>query len=341
MERPYPIVDGDGHITETEQQVREYLPEPYRSRGASIRAGNNYWNINLNGTLGREARDAKTWLAALDEGGMEQAVLFPTSLGFTSSLIWEPDLHVAVCKAYNDFANEEFLKVSPLLRPVATLPMQDVDEAVKELRRTHEMGFVGAMLPSIGKHGLLGHRKFFPLYAEAEKLDIMLAVHSATQGIHHLGADDFERFIDVNTYCFPVGLFRQFVSMVFAGIPDMFPKLRVGWMEAGCGWVPYWLERMDEKWEIRGEMETPELKRKPSTVVKERPWYFHTEADEHMLSYFISVMGADKAFFASDFPHWDGDYPHNVDEMLERDDLDETAKRKVMGENAKELYRLS
>ena len=60
-----------------------------------------------------------------------------------------------------------------------------------------------------------------------------------------------------------------------------------------------------------------------------------------MLSYFISVMGADKAFFASDFPHWDGDYPHNVDEMLERDDLDETAKRKVMGENAKEIYRLS
>jgi predicted TIM-barrel fold metal-dependent hydrolase len=97
---------------------------------------------------------------------------------------------------------------------------------------------------------------------------------------------------------------------------------------------------MDEKWEIRGELETPGLKRKPSTAVKERPWYFHTEAEEQMLPYFISVMGDDKVFFASDFPHWDGDYPANLDYLLERTDLPEESKRKVMGENARRLYLL-
>ena len=224
MERPFPIIDGDGHITETEAQVRAYLPEPYRSRGGSLRAGHGYWNINLNGTLGKEARDHKTWLDAMDEGGMETAVLFPTSLGFTSSLVWEPDLHVAICKAYNDFVYDEFATNSPRLKVIASLPVQDVAECIEELARVKSMGFVGAMLPSIGKHGLFGHRKFLPLFEEAQKLDIMLAVHSATQGIHHLAADDFERFIDVNTYCFPVGLFRQFVSMMFAGIPELLSR---------------------------------------------------------------------------------------------------------------------
>jgi predicted TIM-barrel fold metal-dependent hydrolase len=83
------------------------------------------------------------------------------------------------------------------------------------------------------------------------------------------------------------------------------------------------------------------MKRKPSTAAKERPWYFHTEAEEQMLSYFISVMGDDKVFFASDFPHWDGDYPATVDEMLERKDLSEESQQKVMGENARKLYRLA
>ena len=340
MERPFAIIDGDGHITETEAQVRAYLPEPYRSRGGSLRAGHGYWNINLNGTLGKEARDHKTWLDAMDEGGMETAVLFPTSLGFTSSLVWEPDLHVAICKAYNDFVYDEFATNSPRLKVIASLPVQDVDEAIAELGRVKNMGFVGAMLPSIGKHGLFGHRKFLPLFEEAQKLDIMLAVHSATQGIHHLAADDFERFIDVNTYCFPVGLFRQFVSMMFAGIPELFPNLRVGWMEAGCSWVPYWLDRMDEKWEIRGAWETPNLKHTPTKAWMNGNWWVHTEAEEKGLPYYMEAMGPDKVFFASDFPHWDGDYPANLDYLLNRSDLTEEQKRKVMGENARALYKL-
>ena len=202
------------------------------------------------------------------------------------------------------------------------------------------MGFVGAMLPSIGKHGLFGHRKFLPLFEEAQKLDIMLAVHSATQGIHHLAADDFERFIDVNTYCFPVGLFRQFVSMMFAGIPELYPDLRIGWMEAGCSWVPYWLDRMDEKWEIRGAWETPNLKHTPTEAWMNGNWWVHTEAEEKGLPYYIEAMGPDKVFFASDFPHWDGDYPANLDYLLNRSDLTEEQKRKVMGENARALYKL-
>ena len=98
MERPFPIIDGDGHVTETEEQVRRYMPEPFRSTRAHLRAGHNYWDISLGGTIGGTASDAGTWLKAMDEGGMETAVLFPTSIGLTASLIWEPEVAVWICR---------------------------------------------------------------------------------------------------------------------------------------------------------------------------------------------------------------------------------------------------
>ena len=342
MDRPFGIIDGDGHVTETEEQVRRYLPDRLRAGRAHLRAGHGYWDISLGGTLGGEAKDAETWLRAMDEGGMETAVLFPTSVGLTASLIWEPEVAVEVCRAYNRFMYEEFLSRSPRLKAAALIPMQDLDAAVDELRRAvTEYGMVGAMLPALGGHPPLGRKEYFPLYEEAQRLDTMVAVHSATQGIHHLGADDFQRFIEVNTYCFPVGLFRHLVSMMFAGVPELFPELRVGWMEGGCGWAPYWLERMDEKWELRGAAEAPELKRPPTEYVRDGNWYFHTEADEKILPYVMSVIGEDVLFYASDFPHWDSSYPASVDAMLGRTDLSDAAKRKVMRENAMRLYGLA
>ncbi len=342
MDRPFGIIDGDGHVTETEEQVRRYLPDRLRAGRAHLRAGHGYWDISLGGSLGGEAKDAETWLRAMDEGGMETAVLFPTSVGLTASLIWEPEVAVEVCRAYNRFMYEEFLSRSPRLKAAALIPMQDLDAAVDELRRAvTEYGMVGAMLPALGGHPPLGRKEYFPLYEEAQRLDTMVAVHSATQGIHHLGADDFQRFIEVNTYCFPVGLFRHLVSMMFAGVPELFPELRVGWMEGGCGWAPYWLERMDEKWELRGAAEAPELKRPPTEYVRDGNWYFHTEADEKILPYVMSVIGEDVLFYASDFPHWDSSYPASVDAMLGRTDLSDAAKRKVMRENAMRLYGLA
>jgi predicted TIM-barrel fold metal-dependent hydrolase len=262
-------------------------------------------------------------------------------MAFNISLIWEPDVAVALSHAYNQFMYEEFLKKSPRLKAVALLPLQDMNEAVKELRRAvAELGMVGAMLPAFGLHRPLGRREFFPLYEEAQRLDTVLAVHSGTQGIHHFGADDFQKFIEVHTFCFPVGLLKQMTSMVFAGIPELFPRLRIGWLEAGCGWVPYWLERMDEEWEKRAKVEAPLLKRKPSEYIQDAPWYFHAEADERLVPYVMSVVGEDAILYASDFPHWDAEYPQSIDHILAREDLTETAKRKFLGGNAKALYRL-
>ena len=84
-------------------------------------------------------------------------------------------------------------------------------------------------------------------------------------------------------YRFPVGIFVQFSNMIFQGVPERFPKLRLAFLEIGCTWLPYWLDRMDEHWEKRGKIETPLLTQRPSDCVRQRPIFFSFESEEKLL----------------------------------------------------------
>src|SRR5947209_12007888 len=129
------ILDADGHVTETQDQIVKYLDEPYRRRpsGAFFYPWDG-WDRRLLGTLGDWAGDAETWLRALDKGGVDQTVLYPT-LGLFLSFLRDRQWAVALCRAYNTFLHEHFVKVSPRLQAVALLPVQDPDAAAVELQQ--------------------------------------------------------------------------------------------------------------------------------------------------------------------------------------------------------------
>ena len=121
MATAYEVIDADGHITEEDRQLRDYMEAPYRNRQATIYPQDN-WDRSLGGTLGETAKDAKSWLNAMDKGGVSTAVLYPTG-GLGIGWVREPDFAVAVCKAWNNFVAEEFQKVSPRLKGVALVPI--------------------------------------------------------------------------------------------------------------------------------------------------------------------------------------------------------------------------
>jgi len=235
MANNFEVIDADGHITEEDAQLKKYMDSRYINRAATLTPRDS-WDRSLGGTLGTRAKDAKSWLDAMDKGGVSTAVLYPTN-GLSVGWIREPDVAVAYSKAWNDFCAEEFQKVSPRLKCVALAPFQDVPEAVKELRRAvRELKLVGLMLPAVGPRLPLGHESFWPIYEEAEKLDCMVGVHATVRGPHYFAGDLFDQFIEVHTLSHSFAQMMQCTSMMFRGVFDQFPKLRVPlWKPAVAG----------------------------------------------------------------------------------------------------------
>ena len=334
-------VDADGHITESAAQLRPYFDSNVGPGGAWSTSRPFYpvdnWDRALAETLGDEASTAQQWLDAMDRGGMEIAFLYPTA-GLGIGWIREPDWAVALCRAYNNFVSEEFLKVSPRLRAVCLLPLQEPEEAVKELRRcVTELNFNGAMLPANGLRLPLAHPIYHPVYAEAERLDAFMAIHATVRGPQSFGADHLDKFIEVHTLSHPVAQMVSLTAWIFEGVPEKFPRLRTGFMESGCSWVPYWTNRMDEEYEKRAP-EAPVLKKKPSEYVRGGNLFFHGEGDEVLLPEAMRWLGTGTVFYASDYPHWDHSYPHNIEEFQEMDGLTPDEKRALLRDNCLRMY---
>lgn len=336
VDRPFGVVDADGHISDTIEDVRPFIEGPYRNYRFRLGAGDGF-DTNMGERLGATAKNVGHWLEALELGGMERAMLYPTG-GLAYGLVADPDAAVAICRGYNLYFHETFHRQTDRLHGIAALPTQDVAEAIVELRAAKDMGFVAGMLPAVAHGPVLGDERYLPLYEEAERLGMALAVHSATQGLDLVGADAYDKFISVHTYTFPASMMRQFTSVVFAGVAERFPKLTLGWMESGCTWLPFWLDRMDSEWSKRGAVEAPLLSMPPSEAIKRAPWYFHAEADESQIPTAIKVLGADKLFYASDWPHWDHEYPESLDEILGREDVSDEDKRFLTRETALAMY---
>ena len=152
--------------------------------------------------------------------------------------------------------------------------------------------------------------------------------------------DLFPRFIQAHTCSHPFAQMRQLTSVILEGIPERFPRLRLAFLEAGCGWAPYWMERMDDEFAKRGRAEAPALKKKPSEYARSGMIYFSCEADEWLLPQALKLCGENQIVWASDFPHWDNSYPGSIDEIRNRGDITDAQKQKVLADNCRRLYGL-
>lgn len=337
------VIDADGHVVERDDQLLRYLDEPFKGR-EDLLTGPFFPSLDGWHRAARRIADgkgrtltapqAKEWLAFLDTAGIEMSVLYPTS-GLAYGLVKDREWATALARAYNTFLHTEFLQPGKgRLRGMALIPLQDIPEAVKELRRAvTELGMVGAVLPAVGLRIPFGDRHYDPVYAEAERLNCMLAVHGApAQG---LGFDFFERLVEARALSHPFSQMIQCTSMVLGGALERFPRLRVSYMEAGCGWIPFMLERLDAEFRNRGA----NLKVPPSEQLRSDRVFFHCELNEAMLPVAVEAVGEGHFFGASDFPHEPAhEFPEIIEAFLKRPDLSDSAKTKILYENPRRLY---
>lgn len=330
------VIDADAHARDNDDLIRPFLDESYQRRRPPYIPRETY-DRNLGGTLGHSGVKHEERLAAMDTQDIGTAVMYPTS-GLGIGRVRDVRYQGALCRAYNDFI-ADYCKASPRLKAVANLPVNDANEAAREFRRAvTELGLVGGMLAAQAHSKNFGSPEFYPLYEEAQKLGAPVAIHAF--GGDEPGSEIFDQFISIHTTGHPFPVLRQLTGMIFGGIPELFPDLKIAYLEIGCGWIPYWSDRMDEEWEKRGKVEAPNCKKEPSAYLTSENVYYGCEPDEKTIGYVVSQIGSKGIVYASDYPHWDMSWPESGSLIWGREDLSEEAKRDILGGNAKRLYSL-
>ena len=348
------ILDGDGHVIERDAEIYEYLEPPYAGNTTVMGFPffptlDGYQRGAIMARLGIHKSyeiTPEVWLDTLDKCGLESTVLYPTA-GLAFTMIQDPEWAVALARAYNNWFHDRYYRRSKRLRGVALIPLQSVPEAVTELRRAvSELGMVAAVLPAndadLGLRKPLGHRDFWPIYEEAERLGVPVATHGAPS--MSLGINSFSKFAMTLALEHPIAQMIQITSFVMEGVLDRFPRLRVGFLEAGTGWVPYMMDRLDRSFEVMqrdGRREFPDaLKRRPSEHFASGRMYFSCEGGEPSMRDLVARIGHKTLLFASDFPH-EANLEHalkELEELADRDDLSDEAKQGIFCDNIEAFY---
>ncbi len=280
-------------------------------------------------------------LADMDTEGIDQVVLYP-SVGLYFWAVEDPVAATDVARAYNDWLAAYCAATRRRLFGSAMLPMQDPEAAAVELRRaTTELGFTSAFVrpnPCLGR--ALSDRAFEPVWAAAEELDVAVGVHEGSSVIvPTLGSDrPFHPLIlHATSHAFEQML--AYAQMAVFGVFDRHPSLKVVFLESGGGWVPFWLERLDEQAESFGEFGPP-MSLRPSEYFARQCWVSF-EVEERTLPALAPFVGAEHVVWGSDYPHHDATFPGAV-EALRRTvaPCPSRTQALVLGLNAASLYRL-
>jgi predicted TIM-barrel fold metal-dependent hydrolase len=346
----FEVIDSDGHGGE-EARWFERLPASHADGYTrwKQRCDEHFEKLALPGAgLARrgdrfEQRagmvDPKARLEDMDLEGIDIAVTYPGGAGEEWALL-DRDFSIELCRALND-AKAAFCAHDPeRIKSIAKLPMLDPEAAAVELRRAiTQLGLVGMVVPQHIREKNLDHPSFDVVWAEAERLGVPVCVHGGGQAPdqHPIGVDRFQTRLEVHALTHPLGNMIALDCFTVGGILHRFPELRVAFLESGCGWLPFWLERLDEHYELMPE-QAEKIDRKPSEYFLEGRTWVATEPDERSLPYVVDRLGAERIIFASDYYHWDCSFPDSVKLLAERGDLDHAARTKILGGNAAKLY---
>jgi predicted TIM-barrel fold metal-dependent hydrolase len=270
----------------------------------------------------------------MDTEGIDIAVLYGVvSLGFYQ--VSDRALANAVCRAYNDWLADYCAADPARLKGTPALPLKWIDDACAEAERTvRDLGFVSLTVPCAVGERNADHPDNDPLYALAEQLDVPVGFHAGGGRFAH--SKFVDSYAQLHALEFPFNIMFAMTTVVCGGVLERFKRLRVSLLEAGVGWAPYFVERLDEHYEHRPH-EMPNITKAPSEYLADGRLFISTEG-EAGLAHAFDAIGSDCIVWASDYPHWDSDFPNGVSKVMTRDDLTADQKRSLFETNAKHLY---
>jgi predicted TIM-barrel fold metal-dependent hydrolase len=282
--------------------------------------------------------DVDARLRQMDEDEISEQVIYPT-LFLAYPLTDDPAYANALCRSYNRWIQDVCSKRPDRLLWVCTVNLGDVAAAAAEVRRARAEGALGCMILGTVGDRPLNDPTFDPFYATLCDLDMALAVHVGWSSPSLVSL--YDNVYDSLVLPFTFTLFTGFLHMLAGGVLDRFPQLRVAFLEAGCQWIPFLLGRMEHYYEVgtvRGRWPY-RAKRRPLDYARGGNVYFGFEVDDSLLPQCLSDVGEERFLYASDIPHGDREWD-SVRALSARTDLSETAKQKLLVDNARRFYAL-
>jgi len=302
------------------------------------------------------AIDPKERLAYLDEVGVYYQLMYPNILGFHSHVFLNEmpaELATDCVLAYNDWL-VEFCSADPRrLIPMMMLPFWDIEAAVDEMVRAHEMGHKGVLFAArYDKVGLprLVDNHWEPLLAQAQEMGLSMNFHVGfLASIDDLkGAVDQSKKLDFtrDSSLTLLGNAQNIAEVILSGVCHRYPDLKFVSVENGAGWLPFLGESMDWQWlNVGAHKEYPE-RLLPSDYLR-RQVYGMYWFEQAALRSVIDLL-ADNLMFETDFPHATSLSPGPASEspsprvVMERSlgGLPDEIVGKVLQHTATELYHL-
>lgn len=342
------IVDTDVHLSMSPEEVAEYCDKPYSDHmtttGYSPLPASG-WDRNMGNKIEHytveTADDVQETLC--EEFHIDHPILNATSM---LPRLPQTDLAVHLMSAYNDMLLDKFLDEHDHFRGLASLATQKPDKAAEELDRLgDEDQIVGAYIATTGPNPPLGDPEYDIMYEAAQDNDLHIAYHGSGGAFMFefpRQNQAFEKFIEVHTMAHTWSQMMTLSSLIVNGVPVKFPDLNFTFLEAGVGWIPMMMFRLNKEYSIR-RSEAPLLEKSPEEYIRE--FYFASQPigesnDPQHMKQILEITGSDSLVYASDYPHWDFDHPEAFDKYL-RTTFNEEERTKVLSGNAIEAFDLN
>ena len=379
MTRPNPIVDADAHVNPSHDMWAEYLPKEYHELAPQIEHGDDCDYIVFEGRRrkvnlisaqgGREGKDfamhgrvsdaraggwmPKARLDDMDTDGIDTAVLFGGGpLGTANH-----ELHMASFGAYNRWLADFCAYAPSRFAGVGYVPMHDVDVAIQMMRDCVKAGLKAINIPAfpmsqmaslnggdaqtraltgdVNSERSYADPEFDPLWKAACDLGIPLTIHLGGRAVRFTEPKFFLSDLLMSKF----GMGEPIAIMIYGGVFQRFPDLKLASVESGVGWFAFAANYMDETWVKQRHWVNSVLEKPPSHFWENNIYgsFIHDRAGILMRS----LPGAGNIMWSSDYPHSETTFPHSmakIDELFEG--VPEDEKNMIIGGRARALYNL-
>jgi aminocarboxymuconate-semialdehyde decarboxylase len=238
-----------------------------------------------------------------------------------------------VSQFLNDHIAEIFQRYPKHYVGLATLPMQDVDMAIAELERSHQLGYKGVQLGS-NINGLnLSEAVFMPLWERIEQLNMCVMVHPWEM----MGEDQMKKYWLPWLVGMPAETARAMASLIFAGVMDKFPGIRWMFAHAGGSFIPT-IGRLEHGFNCRPDLVAVDNPNNPRNYLGQF-WVDSATHDPELLHYILKKQGSKKVALGTDYPFPLGDL--QLGKFITEMGLDEQVIKDVFHGSALEWLNMS